>query len=399
MDSHANLLLVVALILVAGNLTAHLGQRAGLPTPVGKIAVGLVIGPAVLGFVSDNSTLDAFSQIGVIILMFLAGLETDIATMRRVSVPAFAVAAGGVVLPFAAGIGIGKAFGLTGAETLFLAAILTATSVSISAQTLKELNLLQSREGTTVLAAAVIDDIMGVVVLAFVFSMTGDGDPATSIGRMALFLPASFALGFALTGPIARRIEAHMSTEAQLSLAIAGALTYAWAAQSLGGVAEVTGAYMAGLLIARTGLVHTVSDGLNWVAYGFFVPLFFVSIGLKADFGSLAEAPWLALAVLGAAVIAKVLGCYGCARLTGGTHSQSLIVGVGMMSRGEVALVIAAAGLQAGAIGPAVFSASILMTLVTTILTPVLLKAIHSSAVAREAGPAWRDVPADQVTA
>jgi len=379
MEGNSDILLVLALILVAGKLASAAGQRFGMPTAVGKICVGLVIGPAVLGFVSESETLRIFSEIGVIMLMFLAGLETDMTTMRQVSLPAFAVAVGGVVLPFVGGVGIGLAFGLSTTETLFLAAILTATSVSISAQTLRELGLLQSREGSTILAAAVIDDVMGVIVLSFVFASTGGGDPLVSIGQMAVFLPVALVLGYFLSGPISQRMESHFSTEAQLSIVIAGALVYAWGAEELGGVAAVTGAYMAGLLVSRTQLVHSVSHGLNWVAYGFFVPLFFVGIGMQANFGSLREAPLLVLALLGVAIAAKVIGCYGAARLTRTPHKGSLLIGVGMMSRGEVALVIASAGLAAGAVGETVFSASILMTLVTTILTPIVLKVIHTT--------------------
>jgi Kef-type K+ transport system membrane component KefB len=388
MQGDSNFLLVLALILVAGWLASHAGQRFGMPSAVGKICIGLVIGPAVLGFVSESETLHTFSEIGVIILMFLAGLETDLTTMRQVSVSAFAVATGGVLLPLIGGVGVGYAFGLATTEALFLGAILTATSVSISAQTLKELGILQSREGTTILAAAVMDDIMGVVVLAFVFATTGDGNPVTSIGQMAIFLPAALLIGYFVSGPIAQRMEANLSTEAQLSIVIAGALVFAWSAQELGGVASVTGAYMAGLLIARTQLVHSVTHGLNWIAYSFFVPLFFVGIGMQADFASLADAPLLVASLIVVAIAAKVVGCYFGARLTRSNHKGALLVGVGMMSRGEVALVIASAGLAAGAVGPSVFSASIVMTLVTTIITPILLKMIHlSSQATYDRGP------------
>ncbi len=376
--SESHLLLVLALILVAGKLAAEAGQRVGMPSAVGKICVGLVIGPAMLGLIHESATLNDFSQLGVIILMFLAGLETDLETMRKVSLPAFAVAAGGVVVPFLGGIGLGYAFGLNTAETLFLGAILTATSVSISAQTLKELGMLQSREGTTILAAAVIDDIMGVVVLAFVFASTGDGNPVTSIGKMAIFLPVSLLIGYFLSGPLADRTEKHFSTESQISIVVAAALVYSWAAEQLGGVAAVTGAYMAGLLIARTRLVHTVSEGLNWIAYSFFVPVFFVAIGVQANFASLASAPLLVISLIIVAIIGKVGGCYVAARATKTSHSGSLLIGVGMMSRGEVALVVAAAGLATGEVSESVFSASILMTLVTTVLTPIALKMLHS---------------------
>jgi Kef-type K+ transport system membrane component KefB len=379
MGHHSDILLILALILVAGKLASTAGQRFGLPEAVGKITVGLLIGPAVLGFVHESETLSAFSQIGVVVLMFLAGMETDMATMRQVSISALIVALGGVVLPFVGGFAVGEAFDLGLTESLFLGAILTATSVSITAQTLRELGLLQGREGTMILAAAVIDDIMGVIVLAFVFASTGSGDPVTSIGQMALFIPGALLLGYFLSGPISDRLEAHFSTESQLAIVVAGALVYAWGAEAIGGVAAVTGAYMAGLLIARTHLVHTVSDGLNWVAYGFFVPVFFVGIGTQADFAAVAEAPGLLVALTVVAVLGKIVGCYLTARITKTSHKGSLLIGVGMMSRGEVALVIAAAGLANGTVGQSVFSASIIMTLVTTILTPILLKVVAAS--------------------
>jgi len=369
-----------------------------VPTAVGQICVGLLIGPALLGVLSDTSMLEVFFEIGVIILMFVAGMETDMETMQRVSGAGFLVALGGVVLPFTGGIAIGYAFDLPLHETLFLAAILTATSVSISAQTLKELGILRTREGTTILAAAVIDDVMGVMVLAFVFAMTGKGDPAVSILKMAVFLPVSFSLGYFLSQPIAKQAEERLSTEGQLSLALAAALAYAWAAERLGSVAAVTGAYMAGLLISRTRLLHTITDGLNWVAYSFFVPLFFVGIGFKANFHSLAAAPGLTAALIAVAVIGKVIGCYIPARLTGSNHGEALLIGTGMMSRGEVALVIAAAGLSAGAVGPSVFSAAILMTLVTTILTPLTLKAIHLTSHASTETPPVEKTPAPFIT-
>lgn len=374
MDS--DILIVLAFVLVAGKLASQMGQLIGMPSAVGMIVLGLAIGPAALAIVHDTPTFEAMATIGVIILMFLAGMETDMEMMKSVSLPAFLVATGGVLVPFAGGLAIGVAFGLGTTESLFLAAILTATSVSISAQTLKELHMLRSRQGTTILAAAVIDDVMGVVVLAFVFASTGDGDPVVSIGKMALFLPISFGLGFLLTQPIAREIEKRLSTEAQLSIVIAAALAYGWASEEIGGVAAVTGAYMAGLLISRTRLVHSVSDGLNWIAYSFFVPLFFVGIGFKANFDSVADAPDLVAALLVVAILGKVVGCYVPARFTGFNHHESLIIGLGMMSRGEVALVIAAAGLAAGAVGPSIFSAAILMTLVTTIITPLALKLV-----------------------
>jgi Kef-type K+ transport system membrane component KefB len=245
---------------------------------------------------------------------------------------------------------------------------------------LRELGHLRSRAGTTILAAAVIDDILGIIVLAFVFASTG-GDPLISIGKMAAFLPLALVLGQRVLAPLASRALPRLPEEAQLAVLLGGALSYSWAAEHLGGVAAVTGAYMAGLIASQTEMGHSASRGLNWMAYGFFVPIFFVAIGLQADFVSLGEAPLLVLALLAVAVIAKVGGCFAGARVTGFSGPDSVRVGVGMMSRGEVALVIAAAGLEAGIVERPVFSAAILMTLVTTVLTPIVLKLTYRQGV------------------
>lgn len=397
MSSHADLLAILALVVIGGKMAGQLGQKLGFPTAVGKITLGLLIGPALFGFVHYDGAVVDLSEIGVVILMFIAGLETDTETMKQVTVPAFAVAIGGVVLPFIGGLGIGLAFDLKTSEALFLGAILTATSVSISAQTLRELGRLRSREGTTILAAAVIDDILGIVVLAFVFASTGDGDPIVSIGKMAVFLPVAFVLGQRVLVPLGGRYLHRLGQEAQLGVLLGVALGYSWAAEHLGGVAAVTGAYMAGLLVSQTELGHKAGHGLNWVGYSFFVPIFFVAIGLQADFGSLGSAPLLVAALLIVAVLAKVLGCYVGARIARLTHGEGAVIGVGMMSRGEVALVVAAAGLQAGIVEDKLFSAAIVMTLVTTMLTPIGLKLLYRARSAATS-EAWEGAAAGSMT-
>ncbi len=387
MSADTHVIAVIALIIGLGKMAGYASQKAGFPTAVGKIGLGLVIGPAMLGLVHLDANVRDLSELGVILLMFLAGLETDTETMRKVTIPALAVAVGGVVLPFAGGLGVGYAFHLGTAETLFLGAILTATSVSISAQTLRELGRLQSREGTTILAAAVIDDILGIVVLAFVFALSGGQDPLISIGKMVIFLPVAFVIGQKLLTPVARFALPQLPHEGQLAVLIAVALLYAWAAEALGGVAAVTGAYLAGLIVSQCNLTPRVSEGINWLAYSFFVPVFFVGIGLQADFTSIARTPLLLAALLFVAITGKVLGCYAGARAAGFSAGEGIRVGLGMMSRGEVALVVAAAGLQAGAVDDSLFSAAIAMALVTTVLTPICLKA----AFARESGSSRRE--------
>jgi Kef-type K+ transport system membrane component KefB len=198
-----------------------------------------------------------------------------------------------------------------------------------------------------------------------------------SIGKMALFLPIAFILGQRVLAPMGKAHLPKLPEEAQLGVMLGVALAYSWAAQHLGGVAAVTGAYMAGLLLSQTDIGHKATHGLNWIGYGFFVPIFFVAIGLQANFGSLGSAPLLVASLLAVAVVAKVVGCYVGARFARLTHNEGTIIGVGMMSRGEVALVVAAAGLQAGIVEDKLFSAAIVMTLVTTILTPIAMKVVY----------------------
>lgn len=370
----SQILLVLALLLVGGKVAGRLGQAVGLPTAVGKIVLGLLLGPAVLHMVALDSTLRVFSQVGVLVLMFMAGLETDTVMMRRVGGAAFAVALGGVVLPFAGGIGLGILMHLASVESLFLAAMLTATSVSISAQTLRELGQLQSKEGTMILAAAVIDDVMGAVILAFVFAISGHGAATPAIGRMVLFFACAFIAGRWLIRPGVHRIAQYLSVEGELTLVLGVALVYGWAAERVGGVAAITGTYLVGALFAESHLGGRILSGVNWLGYAFFVPLFFVAVGLQADITSLREQPGMVMALLAIAIAGKVAGCYLAGRAARLTHMEATRVGVGMMSRGEIALVIAAAALDAGAIDGSLFSATVVIAVATSVLTPIALR-------------------------
>lgn len=374
MQFSLNILLVIALVLLGAKVAGRLSQRVGLPTPFGKILLGLIIGPAVLNWVSPGETLRNLADIGVILLMFLAGLETDMVQMRRVGWASFWTALGGVVLPFAGGLGLGYVFGLGAVESLFLGAILTATSVSISAQTLMEMGKLRTREGTTILGAAVIDDVMGIIILAFVFALGSGEALLPALLKMAIFLPLAVVVGRFVVPPLMKQVQGRLPQEAQLAVILVLALLYAWAAQYWGGVAAITGAYIAGLLVSQTELREHASGGLGSIGYTFFVPIFFVGIGLQTDLLHLGEAWLLGIAVLAVAVVGKVLGCYVGARGGGFSHKESLRVGVGMMSRGEVALVIAAAALQAGVVDTGIFAVAVLTALATTLLTPVFLK-------------------------
>ncbi|MCD6217776.1 cation:proton antiporter [bacterium] len=373
------------------------------------------------------SLIKELAAVGVILLMFIAGMETDLKRMKKVGLVALFAAIGGVLLPFFSGWGIAEFMGHYNIyESIFVGTILTATSVSISAQTLIELKALQTKEGTTILGAAVIDDVLGIIILSLVIAFKPQGtgaaghgvalpdilskgigglmnmdDPAISklkvaflIIFMVAFFIAAWIIGTKYFEKWTERVRKWPTAEAMTAFAIFICLFYSWAAEWAGSVAAITGAYLAGLLFAQTRFKHDIERNFSVVTYAIFVPIFFVSIGLDADARPLVapvvalvngkgipgvENPgmgifWLTMAIAVGAVVTKIIGCYLGALLKGFSSLSSIRVGVGMVSRGEVGLIVASVGLAAGIISRDIFTIMIIMVLVTTLVTPVLLK-------------------------
>jgi Kef-type K+ transport system membrane component KefB len=321
------------------------------------------------------------AEVGVILLMFVAGLETDLAEMRRVGKVAFWAAFGGVALPMAGGIVTAVLFGLPLYwEAIFIGTILTATSVSISAQTLMELDALRSREGATILGAAVIDDVMGIIVLSFVVAFARGSSEGVDVAGVALVvvrMGAYFVLAIAagrLLAPLLRWVGRLSVTQAVLSAALVVVFIYAWAAEYGGGIAAITGAYIAGVLLAQTPFTRQIDEGVHPLTYSIFVPVFFIGIGLQANGRELGGSVAFTVALAAVAIGAKALGCGIFARAFGFTTAESVRVGAGMISRGEVGLIVAGYGLANGLIEQPVFAASVVMVLVTTMVTPPLLR-------------------------
>lgn len=382
------LLFFLALVITAAKIAGALASRIGQPAVFGEILAGLLLGPTLLNvlawplFTSDLLPLIRdLAEIGVMLLMFVAGLETDLDEMRRVGKVAFWAAFGGVVLPMAGGVAVAVAFGLPlWWEAIFIGTILTATSVSISAQTLIELGALRSREGSTILGAAVIDDVLGIMVLSVVVAFARA--PAGSVDVLqfafvAVRIAAFFAVGI-LAGrwlPAVLRLASGLGvSQGLLAAALVIAFLYAWAAEYLGGVAAITGAYLAGVLVAQTEFRKAIDAGIHPLAYSMFVPVFFISIGLQANGRELGGRVAFTVALVLVAIVAKAIGCGLFARMFGFTTKESVRVGAGMISRGEVGLIVAGYGLANGLIGRDVFSASVIMVLVTTMVTPPLLR-------------------------
>jgi len=403
-------LLLLALLVSAAKLAGALAARVGQPSVFGEILAGLLLGPTALNVLGwpifgaasppvSHAGVEApplgglvrdLSDIGVVLLMFVAGLETDLAEMRRVGAVAFWAAFGGVLLPFVGGAAAAAAFGVPLLwEGVFVGTILTATSVSISAQTLMDIGQLRSREGATILGAAVIDDVMGIVVLSAVvgFARASGAGGASAIAlvlvRMVVYFAGALLVGRALGGleRFTRRLQV---SQPLLAFAVAVAFLYAALAEWLGGIAAITGSYLAGVLFGRTSVRRHLGDGVHALTYSLFVPVFFVGIGLQANARDLGPHVGLTVTIVLVAIVAKALGCGLFARASGFSALEATRVGVGMISRGEVGLIVAGYGLSSGIIGRDVFSASVVMVLATTMVTPPLLRLTF---------PRRRDVP------
>lgn len=378
MDEHhspVELLPMLAAILIGAKLAGRLSQRVGLPSVFGELVLGLVLGPSLLHLIQPNDPLALLAEVGVILLMFRAGLETDLVQMRQVGLAATVVALGGVLLPFGSGFAIGRLFGLPNLPALFVGAVLTATSVSISAEVLRELGHLRSKVGATILGAAVIDDVLGVLVLSLVLGLAGEGNPLVAAAQMAIFFPAAWFVGDKLL-PQLRKIE-HLAggQDTVLAILLGLVMLFAWAAEALGSVADITGAYLLGIVVARyTDEEHVVHHGSSALAYAFVVPVFFVNIGLEANVTTLGAAPLFTILMVLLAIAGKVVGCGVGALTMRMSLREALQIGIGMTARGEVALVMIAAGRAAGLVSDMLFTSTIVMALVTTLITPPLLR-------------------------
>ena len=368
----ADLLLPLALVLLVAEAGAAVAHAARLPRVVGQIGAGLLIGPSVLGVVTNGEAIRLVAELGALAILGTAGLETNLTAMRAVGRPALLAAVGGVILPFVLGFAVSRAFGLGDTAALFCAATLTATSVGITAATLQAMGMLTGRPGLTILGAAVIDDILGLVVLALVVAdATAGASPTAVLVPMTITVViAALALRF-LPSRLHGVLNVLHGRGGGLAASLGFVLLVAWAFQAFGGLAGITGAYVAGLALAGSPLAEGIKQDLVRAGEALSVPVFFAAIGLAADLHAVPPVLPLAMALLGVAIVGKVLGCAIGARIGGLDVHDSGLVGLGMVGRGEVALVAATVGLHAGAIDGGVYAAIVLLAVVTTVLAPI----------------------------
>ena len=382
-----DLFLDLALIIATAKIFGILARKLKAPQVVGMIVAGLVLGPSFLNFVQLDDSLTVMAEIGVVLLMFSAGLETDLKKLMHTGVKSFFIACTGVFVPLVLGTvyylfyygwePIGSPQFL---EACFIGTIMTATSVSITVQTLKELGKIETTLGTTIVSAAIIDDVIGIIVLTVVSGFKS-GDAA--IGKTLLSIGLFFALciiigyliyrGFVLAGtrwPHTRRIPI---------MGMVLCFFMAYVAEEYFGIADITGAYFAGIILCNTTSSEYIDEKMNINSYMVFGPLFFASIGLKTDIGKVGTGILIfSIGFILVALLSKIIGCGLVGLIAGFKGKDSLKIGVGMMTRGEVALIVAQKGLSIGLVDSAYFTSVILLIIVSSILTPILLKALYS---------------------
>ncbi|MEO8540339.1 MAG: cation:proton antiporter [bacterium] len=377
METSPDSLMLIAALLLVAKVSGGIAQRFGMPSVLGILIAGLVAGPAFLGFVKPDVFVGNIGHIGVVLLMFLAGLETDQKGLQAAGRTAFLVAIGGVILPMAGGYWVGKLAGMETMHALFLGAILTATSVSITAETLKELGRTRSREGSIIMGAAIIDDVLGVLVLSALVVAESGGSVYEPVIKLAIFSVGAFAIAKWVMPLIAEHHTRIESPDTRVALALAMALCFAWLAFKVGGLAEVTGSFLAGVMLSRTDLGHHIMEPVSRLGYALFIPIFFVYIGTSVTRSDLTTDPLLCGGIVLVALATKLIGCGLPARLCGESMATSVRVGAGMVGRGEIALVVASVGLAEGVVDSTGFSIAIVVTIATTIAAPLFLKSAY----------------------
>ena len=381
-------ILDIALILISTKLFGLISRKFQLPQVVGALFAGLILGPAMLNIVHETEFLTQLAEIGVILLMFFAGIETDIVELKNSGKASFFIALLGIIVPLLGGFLVASYFNREGImsfsdnsnvflQNMFIGTILTATSVSITVETLKEMDKLNSKVGNTILGAAIIDDILGIIALTIVISSADTNihlsEVLIKIALFFVFATISSVIFYKIFKYWLDRDSKHKKR--YVVAAFAFCLFLAYISEEYFGVADITGAFIAGLILSPLSKKYYIEEKLDTVSYAFLSPIFFASIGLKVVLPNMTFTVVLFAIVLTiVAVISKIIGCgLGC-KLFDYTNREALQVGIGMVSRGEVALIVANKGFSAGLISTSVLAPILIVVIATTILSPILLK-------------------------
>ena len=390
-------LLDLALILLSTKVLGMVTRKFKMPQVVGALLAGIILGPAVFGIIDNSSFIKTLSEIGVIVLMFTAGLESDIHQLKKTGKASFIIALLGVIVPLIAGFAVAGVFNdpsviKTDLETnrflqnIFIGVILTATSVSITVETLKEMGKLSSKVGSTILGAAVIDDILGIIALTVITSLA---DPKVEVGmvmlKIVLFFVFAIGVGFLIYFGFKKWSNRHKQDHRRFVVAaFVICLLMSFCAEEWFGVADITGAFIAGLLLSNTSHSNYIASRFETLSYTLLSPIFFASVGLSVVLNDMNMMLILfAIILLLTAIATKIVGCGLGARMTGFNGPEAMQIGCGMVSRGEVALIVANKGAAVGLMSPVLFGPVVIVVVVTTVISPILLKVSFNSKKAK----------------
>lgn len=378
----------LAIIIITAKLFGLAAKKLKAPQVVGQIIAGLLIGPSVLGIVDQSNFIVIMAEVGVVLLMFSAGLETNLKELIKTGPVALTIACAGVFVPLAGGFLLYSAFfgfDSIGSEgfmrALFIGTIMTATSVSITVQTLRELGHLKGKVGTIILSSAIIDDVIGIIVLTFVVGFKDAGaKPLDVVIKTVLFFVFSIGVGV-LVYFLFKWLDKRYPHQRRIPIfGLALCFIMAYCAEKFFGIADITGAYVAGIILCNLRDAEYIEGKMDISSYMLFGPVFFASIGLKTKFdGFTLQLLWFSLAFVAVALITKIIGCGLMAKLWRFDNRDALKIGVGMMTRGEVALIVAQKGLAVGLVSAEYFTSVILLIIASSVSAPVLLKLLFKN--------------------
>lgn len=377
----------LAIIIVFAKLFGIIARKLRAPQVVGEIVAGLIIGPGVLGLVQQTDFLVQMAEIGVVLLMFSAGLETDLKELLKTGPIALLIACCGVFIPLVGGTLLYMGFygsAPWGSENfykaVFIGVIMTATSVSITVESLREMGKLKGKVGTTILSAAIIDDVIGIIVLTFVIGFKNpESNPGGVVISTGLFFVMALVLGIILYHIFKKLDNRYPHTRRIPIISLALCFFFAYAAEKYFGIADITGAYVAGIILCSIKDSSYIDEKMEVSSYMIFGPIFFASIGIKTNIDNMDGAILLfSLCFVVVALLGKIIGCGLMARACKFNFIDSMKIGVGMMTRGEVALIVAQKGLSVGLLTPIYFTSVILLIMFSSIMTPIILKLLYA---------------------
>ena len=377
----------LAIIILAAKFMSLVLRKCKAPGVVGEIIAGLLIGPCVLNLVAPGEFINKMAEVGVVLIMFSAGLETNLKELKKSGLKALLIACSGVLVPLVGGTVLYMAingFAPWGSDEffqgLFIGSIMTATSVGITVETLKELGFLKGHVGQTIVSAAIIDDVIGIIVLTLVLGLK---DPENSVGmvliKTVVFLALSIVLGYIIYRVVKAIDDRHPHTRRIPILGLGLCFILAYVAERYFGIADITGAYIAGIVLCNIRDANYIDRKVSINSYMIFAPIFFVGIGLKTDLSQFnTDMILFSTGFVLVALLSKVVGCGLVSRCLKFKCEEALKIGVGMMTRGEVALIITNKGLSLGIIDSSYFTAVILLIIISSIAVPILLKVLYS---------------------